>query len=124
MKRIFVALIVFLAFAGCIQQQETGNTNTVDFSVKVVDAQGSTVLGQELTGLEGQSVFQALTSSGIEMEYDDTGFGPFVTSIGGITAGQNEYIAVYQNGEYANAGIGDLPAEEGSTIEFRVEKIE
>ena len=55
----------------------------------------------------------------VALVYSET----FVNKIEGAIPEENEYVAIYVNGEYAQEGISTLKAENGMEIEFRVEEI-
>jgi len=57
----------------------------------------------------------------IFQEYD---FGIFIEGINGLKGDQNNFWAIYVNGEKSLTGVGDILLNEGDLVEFRYEAIE
>ncbi|MCL2004493.1 MAG: DUF4430 domain-containing protein [Oscillospiraceae bacterium] len=63
----------------------------------------------------------ALEQAGL-IDGDETAFGFWVTTVNGRTAddGNQEWWALYTNGEFAMTGVDDTPIEDGDRIEYRL----
>ncbi|MEE3134621.1 MAG: DUF4430 domain-containing protein [Candidatus Thermoplasmatota archaeon] len=55
------------------------------------------------------------------VNYTESSFGPYVTSIGGFTPTGNSYWALYHNGAMSMVGIGDLELNSNSIILWQVD---
>ncbi|MCR4369410.1 MAG: DUF4430 domain-containing protein [archaeon] len=128
MKKLIAAtLLLLVAFSGCltaITERESTGSDTTQFYVKGIDAKGQLLFEAPVIAQPNEGVFDALKKSGVPIEYDDTAYGPFVTGIGSIKAGEGEYLALYVDGEYAQTGIADIKPERDMRVEFRIEKIQ
>jgi len=125
MKKNLIALFFLLAVAGCAQQNahEIVYDEEVQFTLRLVGSDGSVISSEPVYAYAGQSVFTALKNSDFPFTYEEQLFGAFLTSIGALKPTENEYLAVYLNGEYASVGISDLIPENGDKINFKIEKI-
>ena len=54
----------------------------------------------------------------------DGQYGKYISSILGITEGDNYYWSYYINGKYANVGVSSCEIEENSVYSFKIEKYE
>lgn len=134
-----LSVFTMLLAAGCTQQtaqqneyapqtkseEPGGASDTIQFKFRAIDSEGTAAIEKEITAQKGQSLFEALSEveNGISFGYREYAYGTFITAIGKVVPGQGEYLAIYVDGKYAEKGVADTIPEEGSTIEFRVEKI-
>lgn len=124
MKKTLLLLLVLLAFFGCTQMQQEKTEKQIQFTISGYDNEGKLLFEKQLNSNARVTAFQALLENNVSMEYDEYSFGVLITSIEELTPQKNEYIALYVNNEYSNAGISDIILEEGTKINFRIEKLE
>jgi len=64
-----------------------------------------------------------LPNRDLEVVYDVGDYGPFVTSIGGVTQADDwsSWWGLYINGAEAPVGIGDLQIDADDVITWRIE---
>ncbi|HLC79722.1 MAG TPA: DUF4430 domain-containing protein [archaeon] len=126
MKNTIIAAILLLVFfSGCSGQilEEQRAPQQLTLQISTYDTDGYPATTKQIQAEEGMSLLAALKHNRIEMELEESSFGAFVNKIEGAIPEENEYVAIYVNGEYAQEGISTLKAENGMEIEFRVEEI-
>lgn len=124
LKIMFLILLFFAGILGCAQKQEAKFAEEVSFKVKVTDSNAQTLLEQELKTVRGKSAFEALLENKVPADFDNTAYGPFIKGLYGIAPANGEYIAIYADGNYAQAGIAQIYPQNGMILEFRLEKID
>ena len=135
-----LSILMLLFTLGCAQQtaqqsknapenkqsEKPGGANeTIHFKFRAIDSEGTAAIEKEITAKKGQTLFEALSEveNGISFGYREYAYGTFITAIGKVVPSNGEYLAIYVDGKYAEKGATDLKPENGSTIEFKVEKI-
>lgn len=85
------------------------------------DAAGDSELSYE--GVAGKTALELLLAADPTAEVSGEGEMAFITSIGGVTANpDDEFWALYVNGEMAQVGAGSLVTETGDEITWKLEK--
>jgi outer membrane murein-binding lipoprotein Lpp len=69
---------------------------------------------------EDQNLFQLLYSN-LEVEFEESTIGKYITNIEGLNPKVGSYVSLYQNGEYATAGIEAIRYQDGDVFTFKVE---
>jgi hypothetical protein len=93
-------------------------------TVKIIIASGPMAgsykieIEDQLSGLEAMKKAQELY--GLTYEYQSSSFGVYITSIGGLEAGNREYWSLEYNGSYAQVGIADLILTDEDTITWKL----
>tara|TARA_Y100000310_G_scaffold344957_1_gene460778 strand:- start:6235 stop:6624 length:390 start_codon:yes stop_codon:yes gene_type:complete len=123
MKKLLAILVILFAAAGCTQTQEETPQQT-EFYVQATTLDGEILFKHPVSSLAGSNVLDALLENGEDLQYETASFGAFVTGIGTLVPEENQYIAMYVDGEYASVGVSDLIIEEGMLLEFRIEAID
>lgn len=74
---------------------------------------------------EGDTVFDLLKRTGVDIECTESEVGIFIDALGGIfnDKEENKYWMYYINGEMAKEGVGKQVARSNDSIEFRYEKV-
>ena len=145
-KKLFYFLFVFLlvfTFAGCTKK-ETEETvaptktqtkqeeptkvvtpvknESISFSIKVVDIDGEELGSKDIVTDESfdGNLFTELCKN-FEVEYSNSDYGPYITSINGSVVDGNYYLAFYENHEYSMVGVSSAVVDDGDVFEFVVE---
>lgn len=132
-KRILLVVLIalsFLCFAGCTKKDDDGNKGnqaeksvTVTFNVYDIDGEllGSKEIKKD--GLEGKkdgAAFQLLVEN-FDVQYTESDYGPYITSINKSVVDSNYYLALYENGVMSMVGINDIEVNDGDIYDFKVE---
>lgn len=75
-------------------------------------------------GEEGRTALDLLLEADPSATVEGEGEMAFVTSIGGVAAGESEFWALYVDGEPAQVGAGSLVTEDGQEITWKLEAFE
>jgi hypothetical protein len=67
---------------------------------------------------DDHSVFDLIDQSNLEMTYQSTDFGPFITGIGPLKADDFFWLGFTKNGEYAMEGLDQIAYQSGDTFTF------
>lgn len=102
-----------------IVQEET---QEADESTEVVKSEGAKLIS--LTATEANTQAWDLLTANHQIIFQEYDFGIFIEGINGLKGDQNNFWAIYLNGEKSLSGIGDIVLNEGDLIEFRYEAIE
>lgn len=128
MRKILIALALIALLAGCTeapQQNGTQNQNAQMQTVNIVVHNGDseTVYEKQIEANWHESLFAAMERNSVPIEYKNYSFGAMITGINGNTPRENEYIAIYIDGEYAKSGISDIRIDKDTNVEFRFESV-
>ncbi len=121
------AALAAALLAGCSADEEPAVEPTVTASVEADAADtgddaaetGSTDLSYP--GEEGRTALELLLEADPSATVEGEGEMAFVTGIGGVEAGENEFWALYVDGEPAEVGAGALVTEDGQEITWKLE---
>jgi hypothetical protein len=75
-------------------------------------------------GEAGRTALELLLEADPSATVEGEGQNAFVTGIGGVEAGENEFWALYVDGEQAQVGAGSLVTEDGQEITWKLEAFE
>ena len=99
-----------------------------EITIELRDLDNKLLEEKEIKFNDGDKLDQLLIDAfGDELEYDTTEmYGMNITKIGDLTGSTFDtyliYIAIYQNGEYANFGVSFIPFEDGDVITLKLER--
>lgn len=99
-----------------------------EITIELKDENGELLEQKDISFNEGDKLDQLLIEAfGDELEYETTEmYGMNISKIGNLEVQYADtymiYIAIYQNGEYANFGVSFLPFEDGDIITFKLER--
>ena len=99
-----------------------------EITIELKDENGELLEQKDISFNEGDKLDQLLIEAfGDELEYETTEmYGMNISKIGNLETQYADaymiYIAIYQNGEYANFGVSFLPFEDGDIITFKLER--
>ncbi|AEG44548.1 DUF4430 domain-containing protein [Isoptericola variabilis] len=129
---VSAGLLAAALLAGCSTDAEpaaeTAAEPTVSASVEADVSEGADTesAAPELTyaGQEGRTALELLLEADPSATVEGEGEMAFVTGIGGVEAGENEFWALYVDGEPAQVGAGSLVTEDGQEITWKLEAFE
>ena len=133
-KRILLVVLIalsFLCFAGCTKKDDDGNKGnqaeksvTVTFNVYDIDGEllGSKEIKKDesFEGKKDGAAFQLLVDN-FDVQYTESEYGPYITSINKSVSDANYYLALYENGAMSMVGINDIEVNDGDVYDFKVE---
>jgi len=119
-KLIIGALSLFLglSLASCDKKEEP-KVESEKYSIEVFDIDGEKLLEREIIKSSNSLLEDLKTTTTVE-GYDSQ-YGYSLTSINGSIKDPNYYLAIYENGEYAQTGIDGLKIDNGDKFKFQVE---
>ena len=83
-----------------------------------------TILNKTISVEKGTNAFEAMQSTATVSYQDYGSMGILVESINGKKPGQNQFWALYIDGEMATTGISSITIEKDTLIEWKTEDIE
>ncbi len=126
---VLVAAAVFAVVGfktGLFAKKDVNDEVQVTYSLSVV-AQGEEVFDGEVKAAEGTTLFDsmipALKAENIEVVYEESDYGAFITAIGGHAQNYDEnlYWTFTVNNEYSMEGASTLVPVEGDEIVFTLD---
>ena len=103
---------------------ENSTGNSMQISIKVFDKENVEIYNKTIDTEEKYLADVLETLDELDIIMEDSQYGKYITSILGITEGDNYYWSYYINGEYASVGISNCEIEENSVYSFKIEKYE
>lgn len=120
MKRLFsIAIFLVLVLAGCTNQTQKNGELSVKIVVK--DLSNETLIDKVEYVSTNQTLFDLMLKH--DIEYQNYSFGPFITSIAGVSSNNGTYWGLYLNGQYAEKGVNEIKLEENLTVLWKLEKL-
>jgi len=105
-----------------IVQEQTQKTEESALEVAESATEGAKLIS--LTATEDNTQAWDLLIDNHQLIYQEYDFGIFVEGIDGLKGDQDNFWAIYVNGEKSLSGVGEIMLNEGDIIEFRYETIE
>ena len=100
-----VLVLIFTACATSVQPDVApGDTVLVSIDGSAADDFDMILSAQPIALEPGDSAFDLLLRTGVDVAYSTSTFGVFVTSIGGLEGGNNSGWMFYVNGEQPTVG--------------------
>jgi len=123
---LWLALLVaaWLVFSQLTQQAgmpAPASSEKVTVIVKATGAEGNVILDKVLEVKKGKTAFDAMKQADPLLGYKDSAYGIFIESINGISAGPNQYWALYVDGATALTGVSGITLNENRLIEWKME---
>ena len=129
MKIVFTVIgIALVAFAYFLISELAGAKYDGEITIELRDENNILLKEKDIKFNEGDKLDKLLIEAfGEELEYETTEmYGMNISKIGDLESKYADtymfYIAIYQNGEYANFGVSFLPFEDGDIITFKLER--
>ncbi len=122
------AFAVFAVRTGLFGKNEVNNEVQITYYLSVA-AQGQEIYSGEVNTAEGtvlmDSMVSALEAEDIEVVYENSEYGAYITAIGGYAQNyeENLYWSFTVNGELVMEGASTLVPAEGDEVVFTLEEI-
>ncbi len=121
-----------LLISGCISQTNNQNNNNdspaaITAPVETVSVQFSikgtqNMLGKTIDAVKGANAFEEMKKHFV-VNYKETVYGPMVMGINGENALENNYWALYVDGNYSQVGINSITLDKNMQISWLLEQI-
>lgn len=123
---IIVALIAIVIICGvvCINynNSDESSNNMKELSVLIYDKDSKEIFNEKINTDE-QYLINALEKiENLDLQMQDSEYGKYITSIQGISEGDNYYWSYYINEEYATVGVSNCEIQDGYKYSFKIEK--
>ena len=117
-----VLLVAIIALGVIAFKNSNGNEDLTkvekNITISVFDKENKSIYNENME-TEAIYLIDALEESiGLDIEKEDSAYGAYITSINGISQGDNFYWSYYINDEYANVGVSSCKIEDGKTYKF------
>ena len=121
-----VLLVAIIALGVIAFKNSNGNEDLTkvekNITISVFDKENKSIYNENMK-TEAIYLIDALEESiGLDIEKEDSAYGAYITSINGISQGDNFYWSYYINDEYANVGVSSCKIEDGKTYKFKIEE--
>lgn len=121
-----VLLVAIIALGVIAFKNSNGNEDLTkvekNITISVFDKENKSIYNENME-TEAIYLIDALEESiGLDIEKEDSAYGAYITSINGISQGDNFYWSYYINDEYANVGVSSCKIEDGKTYKFKIEE--
>lgn len=95
-----------------------------EISIMIYDKDNEEIFKIELR-TEAQYLSDVLEETeNLDIQMQDTEYGKYITSIQGISEGDDYYWSYYINDEYAEVGVSNCEIKDGDRYTFKIEKFE
>ena len=93
-----------------------------EISIMVYDKDNKEVFNERINTDE-QYLSSALEKTeNLDIQMQDSEYGKYITSIQGISEGDNYYWSYYINEEYATVGVSNCEIKDGYIYSFKIEE--
>ena len=121
-----VLLVAIIALGVIAFKNSNGNEDLTkvekNITISVFDKENKSIYNENMK-TEAIYLIDALEESiGLDIEKEDSAYGAYITSINGISQGDNFYWSYYIDDEYANVGVSSCKIEDGKTYKFKIEE--
>ncbi|MDA3932520.1 MAG: DUF4430 domain-containing protein [Tenericutes bacterium] len=118
MKKVFLMLfLIVFGMVGCNGQETEATTTEVVYENYV-----SIVIGDDTHSLgfnhQDDTLFDLIQSSNINLDFEDTEYGPMVSEIGEYQQDEFHWISFTKNSEYAESGLDSIEYQDGDVFQF------
>lgn len=121
MTLIVIAIICGVVYINYNSSDETSN-NLKEISILVYDKDSKEIFNEKIKTDE-QYLSNALEKvEKLDIQMQDSQYGKYITSIQGISEGDNYYWSYYINEEYATVGVSNCEIQDGCNYSFKIEK--
>ncbi len=91
-----------------------------DLILKAFDENGVIILDATDSFVAGTTALDAMQELTV-VEYTQYVFGVMILSIAGVSPGNQQYWALYQDGNYSNVGISEINIDNDIMLEWKIE---
>ncbi len=123
MKKIFITLFMsLLLLAGCKKDDNPkGNEETnLNYKITVYDLDGELLVDDTISATSNENLFERLKND-YNATYEESNYGPYLTSVANSIIDKNYYVAIYENDSYATSGVSDLVVDNNDHFTFKIE---
>ena len=131
-NKILVSIIIILIVLGIVcgiiyinsTDSEKISDDMKEISIMIYDKDNEEIFKKELY-TEAQYLSDVLEETeNLDIQMQDTEYGKYITSIQGISEGDDYYWSYYINDEYAEVGVSSCEVKDGDRYTFKIEKFE
>lgn len=126
---IIIVLIVVGIVCGIVVYTNSTNSEKItgamkEISIMIYDKDNVEIFKKELH-TEAQYLSDVLEKTeNLDIQMQNTEYGKYITSIQGISEGDDYYWSYYINDEYAEVGVSNCEIKDGDRYTFKIEKFE
>ena len=95
----------------------TDNVSQIEYSVEIVDFDGTILGSKEITTTNNKSLFDDLKTN-FNVKYSESQYGPFISEINSSLVDPNYSLMLYQNGTMASTGVDGIILNDNDEIKF------
>lgn len=118
---IFLVLLIFLGLVSCKKDEPMiDNPGDISYKITIYDLDGELLADDVIAAKSDESLFARIKTDYLA-RYEESDYGPYLTSVAGSIIDPNYYVAIYENDEYATKGIAELEVNDNDHFTFRVE---
>lgn len=123
---IIIALVAIVIICGVVYIDFNSSDEISDtmkeISIMVYDKDNKEVFNERINTDE-QYLSSALEKTeNLDIQMQDSEYGKYITSIQGISEGDNYYWSYYINEEYATVGVSNCEIKDGYIYSFKIEE--
>ena len=132
-NKILITIIIVLIAVGIVcgivvytnsMDSEKVSGAMKEISIMIYDKDNEEIFKKELR-TEAQYLSDVLEETeNLDIQMQDTEYGKYITSIQGISEGDDYYWSYYINDEYAEVGVSNCEIKDGDRYTFKIEKFE
>lgn len=132
-NKILISIIIVLIAVGIVcgivvytnsTDSEKVSGTMKEISIMIYDKDNEEIFKKELH-TEAQYLSDVLEKTeNLDIQMQDTEYGKYITSIQGISEGDDYYWSYYINDEYAEVGVSNCEIKDGYIYSFKIEKFE
>lgn len=125
MRKLFLSAFVFILLCLCLTGcGKSVSSESKNIKINIYNKDSKLIYSKSLN-TDKNKLFYAINSiDDLEISYEDSEYGKFITSINGIEQGNDYYWNYYINSKYATSGISSCNLENNAIYDFRLEKFE
>ncbi|MBN2066989.1 MAG: DUF4430 domain-containing protein [Candidatus Diapherotrites archaeon] len=119
---LFMLVVLWLGYISLAQQflPDDGNGEKVNVAFKAVAGSG-TVLDETVSVAKGANALDEMKKIADVKTTSYPGIGAIVTSINGISPGENQFWALYVNNEMSPVGISSITLDQDMEVKFALQ---
>lgn len=121
---IIVLAVIFIAVNNKNDSMDDNMSSQTQITINVFDKENTEIYNETI---ETEEIYLSEVLDNLE-DLDvimvDSDYGKYITSILGISEGDNYYWSYYINDEYASVGVSNCEIEENAVYSFRIESYE
>ena len=122
--KILLVLVIALCFVtGCKSgKKEETKTDLKNVQIVVYSKENKSVYNEKVSTKKKYLIDVLKEQEELKIKTEDSQYGEFITSIKGLSQGDNYYWNYYIDGEYAQVGVSQYEIKNDETYTFKLEK--